>query len=254
MPPAEKKQRLVPGSMYIPPPPLPVVAAAAAAATAPATAVSSTSSSSAAASSSTTAATNNASTKNTSPKRPTQSTARASSATLVSATRALNENRQLGELLRSVEGRFRFQPAVEELLLDMANDFVADVVSFSSRLAKHRRSTVLEAKDMQFCLAKNYGISLPGLGVHSSGASTTASTPETSTPFLPLSSDVLVRSRPAKNSLHMHRIALKRKTMQRVGAKLKKSGVGILKASDSGASGKKVLHRKSATAAAATTK
>ncbi|KAJ0408289.1 hypothetical protein ATCC90586_008239 [Pythium insidiosum] len=250
MPPAEKKQRLVPGSMYIPPPPLPVVAAAAAAAAVSATAATASSVSTSTSTTNVAQSTPPTVTKTNSPKRPTQASARGSSTTLVSTTRALNENRQLGELLRSVEGRFRFQPAVEELLLDMANDFVSDVVSFSSRLAKHRRSTVLEAKDMQFCLAKNYGISLPGLGVHNAHPANL----EASTPFLPLSSDVLVRSRPTKNSLHMHRIALKRKTMQRVGAKLKKTGVGILKASDSGATGKKLLHRKSTATTTATTK
>lgn len=77
--------------------------------------------------------------------------------------RALTPNRQLGELLRSIDPKYCFHPAVEELLLDMAADFVKDVVDFSGKLAKHRRSTTLEPRDLQFCLAKNYGISLAGV-------------------------------------------------------------------------------------------
>ncbi|GMF44124.1 unnamed protein product [Phytophthora fragariaefolia] len=124
--------------------------------------------------------------------------------------RALTPNRQLGELLRSIDPKFCFHPAVEELLLDMASDFVQDVVDFSGKLAKHRRSTTLEPRDLQFCLAKNYGISLAGV------------LPATATSGLrPLGQDLLVRPRSAKNSLHMHRMALKRKSLLHTKTKLK---------------------------------
>lgn len=121
-------------------------------------------------------------------------------------SRALTPNRQLGELLGAVEPRFCLHPAVEELLLDMASEFVRDVVDASGALAKHRRSAVLEPKDLQLCLAKNYGISLAGVLPAAPGA------------LHPLGQDLVARARPAKNSLHMHRVALKRKALLRARA------------------------------------
>ncbi|KAL4144795.1 hypothetical protein PRNP1_013921 [Phytophthora ramorum] len=129
--------------------------------------------------------------------------------------RALTPNRQLGELLRSIDPKCCFHPAVEELLLDMASDFVQDVVDFSGKLAKHRRSTTLEPRDLQFCLAKNYGISLAGVLPVASGGAMAGSM------LRPLGQDLLVRARPAKNSLHMHRMALKRKSQLHTKTKLK---------------------------------
>ncbi|KAG7385636.1 hypothetical protein PHYPSEUDO_001198 [Phytophthora pseudosyringae] len=126
--------------------------------------------------------------------------------------KALTPNRQLGELLRSIDPRCCFHPAVEELLLDMASDFVQDVVDFSGKLAKHRRSKTLEPRDLQFCLAKNYGISLAGVLPTTAGAGSA---------LRPLGQDLLVRARPAKNSLHMHRMALKRKSLLHTKTRLK---------------------------------
>ncbi|KAG1685418.1 hypothetical protein DVH05_008415 [Phytophthora capsici] len=130
--------------------------------------------------------------------------------------KALTPNRQLGELLRSIDPKFCFHPAVEELLLDMASDFVQDVVDFSGKLAKHRRSTTLEPRDLQFCLAKNHGISLAGVLPASAGAASG---------LRPLGQDLLVRARPAKNSLHMHRMALKFKSQLHTKTKLKAHAV-----------------------------
>ncbi|KAL8003605.1 putative transcription initiation factor TFIID subunit 12 domain, histone-fold protein [Plasmopara halstedii] len=146
--------------------------------------------------------------------------------------KALTPNRQLGELLRTVDPKFCFQPAVEELLLNMASDFVQDVVEFSGKLAKHRRSITLEPRDLQFCLAKNYGISLAGV------------LPATATGGLlrPLGQDLLVRARPAKNSMHMHRMALKRNSQQNIKTKLKTAHA--VKATENG---KKVMRKASVT-------
>lgn len=167
----------------------------------------------------------------------------ASAATM---TKALTPNKQLGELLRSIEPRYCFQPAVEELLLEMASEFVENVVDFSSKLSKHRRSTVLEAKDLQFSLAKNYGISLAGvLNTSRMAGAMDPATVSGSAELNPLGQDLLVRARPIKNSLHMHRLALKRKTLQRTKAKLLK-GARTSKVSDLAA---RKLVRKSSTSA-----
>ncbi|KAG3022983.1 hypothetical protein PC121_g5268 [Phytophthora cactorum] len=146
--------------------------------------------------------------------------------------KALTPNRQLGELLRSIDPKYCFHPAVEELLLDMASDFVQDVVDFSGKLAKHRRSTTMEPRDLQFCLAKNYGISLAGV--------LPASAATGSALLRPLGQDLLVRARPAKNSLHMHRMALKRNSLLHTKTKLKNAHA--VKATEGG---KKVVRKAS---------
>uniref|UniRef100_K3WH39 Transcription initiation factor TFIID subunit 12 domain-containing protein n=1 Tax=Globisporangium ultimum (strain ATCC 200006 / CBS 805.95 / DAOM BR144) TaxID=431595 RepID=K3WH39_GLOUD len=225
-----KKQRPAPGSMYFPP-----------------TAVVSTPTA-APPFSPTSATTTNTTT---SPKGSTPGSPYNSFQNPSTMTKALTPNTELGELLRSIEPRYCFHPAVEELLLEMATEFVQDVVGFSGKLAKHRRSNVLEPRDLQFCLAKNYGISLAGVlngaegSAHDPATMAAAPAGENAAVLNPLGQDLLMRARPAKNSLHMHRIALKRKALLRTKTKLLKSGRSGAKASESG--GKKVV-RKGSTA------
>jgi transcription initiation factor TFIID subunit TAF12 len=132
---------------------------------------------------------------------------------------ALNSNEPLRKILAEIEPRFAFQPGVEsrnsevepryslqpgveELLLDMATDFVADVTEWSGRLAKHRRATQVDARDVQLVLDKNYGISIAAMNrLHS----------------LP------IRPKPSKSSVHMHRVALKRKVLDALKTKQKQA-------------------------------
>ncbi|ODV90909.1 hypothetical protein CANCADRAFT_14841, partial [Tortispora caseinolytica NRRL Y-17796] len=78
--------------------------------------------------------------------------------------RILNK-RKLSELVRNVigeEGDVNIDGDVEELLLDLADDFVTTVTSFACRLAKHRKSSSLDVKDVQLHLERNYNIRIPG--------------------------------------------------------------------------------------------
>ena len=82
-------------------------------------------------------------------------------------TERVMSKRKLHELVKSIgidegDGETVIDGDVEELLLDLADDFVTNVTSFACRLAKHRRSDVLEPKDIQLHLERNWNIRIPG--------------------------------------------------------------------------------------------
>jgi len=82
----------------------------------------------------------------------------------VTGDRVLSK-RKLSELVNSVVGDEKeamIDGDVEELLLDLADEFVTSVTSFASRLAKHRKSDTLEVKDIQLHLERNWNIRIPG--------------------------------------------------------------------------------------------
>lgn len=75
--------------------------------------------------------------------------------------------RKLKELVRSVgsdegDGETVVDGDVEELLLDLADEFVNNVTSFACRLAKHRKVDTIDVKDIQLHLEKNWNIRIPG--------------------------------------------------------------------------------------------
>jgi len=70
--------------------------------------------------------------------------------------------RKLEELVKQIDPNQALDHEVEELLVDMANDFIERVVTFSCQLAKHRGSDVLEVKDVQLHLERNWNIRVPG--------------------------------------------------------------------------------------------
>lgn len=51
---------------------------------------------------------------------------------------------------------------VEELLLDLADDFVSSVTTFACRLAKHRKVKKVDLRDFQIHLERNWNIRVPG--------------------------------------------------------------------------------------------
>mmetsp|Transcript_17589 Transcript_17589/g.36515 ORF Transcript_17589/g.36515 Transcript_17589/m.36515 type:complete len:102 (+) Transcript_17589:548-853(+) len=54
--------------------------------------------------------------------------------------------------------------SLSQFLQEHADEFLEGVVEFACKLALHRKSKVLEARDLQLHLEKNWNIVVPGYG------------------------------------------------------------------------------------------
>ncbi|KAL1461172.1 hypothetical protein WDU94_013097 [Cyamophila willieti] len=71
---------------------------------------------------------------------------------------------KLDELMRQVDSTLQIDDEVYDTFSEIANDFVDNIVLKACQLAKHRGSTTLDPKDIQFVLAKDWNINIPGYG------------------------------------------------------------------------------------------
>ena len=62
--------------------------------------------------------------------------------------------RKLQDLLHEIDPTETMDDDVEEALLHIADDFIENVITASCQLAKHRRSSILDVKDVQLHLGK----------------------------------------------------------------------------------------------------
>lgn len=93
----------------------------------------------------------------------TQSSA-SSSATASSDQRGVLDRSRLRDLVKEVDPLEQMDDDVEEVLLQVADDFIENVVASSCQLAKHRKSNTLEAKDVQLYLERCWNMQIPGFG------------------------------------------------------------------------------------------
>ncbi|KAJ2495835.1 Transcription initiation factor TFIID subunit 12 [Coemansia sp. RSA 1972] len=91
----------------------------------------------------------------------TQSTRQSGPVDLDSGTRILSK-RKIQALVSEIDPTERLEPDVEDILCDIADEFIESVTSFACQLAKHRKSDTLEAKDLQLHLERNWNIRIPG--------------------------------------------------------------------------------------------
>ncbi|KAI9453643.1 transcription initiation factor TFIID subunit A-domain-containing protein [Russula earlei] len=70
--------------------------------------------------------------------------------------------RSIQELVLSIDPNIKIEPEVEDLLLDIADEFIDSVTNFGCHLAKHRSGDTLEVRDLQLHLERNHNIRIPG--------------------------------------------------------------------------------------------
>ncbi|KAI3659795.1 hypothetical protein MP638_002752 [Amoeboaphelidium occidentale] len=63
--------------------------------------------------------------------------------------------KKIKELLQQVDPSERVEPEVEQILLEMADEFIDNVTRLGCQLARHRQSDTLEVKDLQMVLARH---------------------------------------------------------------------------------------------------
>ncbi|XP_037924722.1 transcription initiation factor TFIID subunit 12 isoform X2 [Hermetia illucens] len=71
---------------------------------------------------------------------------------------------RLQELVREVDPTEQLDEEVEELLLQIADDFVEDTVKAACAFAKHRKVSKIEVRDVQLHLERKWNMWIPGFG------------------------------------------------------------------------------------------
>jgi transcription initiation factor TFIID subunit 12 len=84
-----------------------------------------------------------------------QTTSQATGANLLSKT-------ALRDLVMAIDPSQRLEPDVENLLMEVAEEFIGSVLQESCELARHRNGQVLEVRDVQLHLERSWNIKIPG--------------------------------------------------------------------------------------------
>lgn len=71
---------------------------------------------------------------------------------------------RLQDLVNEVDPDQQLDEDVEEVLLEIADEFIENVVSSACAIAKHRNSNSLEVDDVKLYLERKFKIWIPGFG------------------------------------------------------------------------------------------
>lgn len=99
--------------------------------------------------------------------------------------------RSIQELVNQVDPSEKLDIEVEDILVDIAEEFIDSITTFGCSLAKHRKSNTLEAKDILLHLERNWHMTLPGFG----------------------GDEIKPYKKPVTNDIHRERLAAIRKSM-----------------------------------------
>lgn len=72
--------------------------------------------------------------------------------------------KKLQDLIREVDPNEQLDEDVEEMLLQIADDFIESVVTAACQFGQHHKSSTLEVKDVQLHLERQWNMWIPGFG------------------------------------------------------------------------------------------
>ena len=93
-----------------------------------------------------------------------QVAAATSSNSVSDAPTQLLSKARLQDLVREIDPTVQLDDEVEELLMQLADDFVETAVNSACLLAKHRKANTIDVRDVQLHLERNWNMWIPGFG------------------------------------------------------------------------------------------
>ena len=73
--------------------------------------------------------------------------------------------KRIQDLVSSIDPNYTIDAEAEEQVLQLADDFLDKVTRQAVRMSQHRGSKILDVQDIQLVLAKQWGITVPGLNL-----------------------------------------------------------------------------------------